>query len=1082
MDPEVVKSHANVTAAEILTTSFVALVAVTAVIVPMMENADVDVHIEASLVAGLLSYSIEIDEPAEDQIYYAVVLEDGSIISQRAIENGRLSDHISGLPPYKEHTVQVKSGHPPEYLVSSLVIPAAEVWAEWRDLSSEYTTIDYSLVFHGATGTASISLYDPAAGAIVYSESLLEGSNSGTIRNLAESHTYTVYVSSESELYLVSDVDTKAPDARWDHLSAKDNTVSYGVVVEGNEQMTIDMYDPASSSAVYSAPLSKGMNTGTVSGLEYGHTYRVTVSSQGKVHLSSDVRTEAEPTKATLGSLTVVEKDINYYVTVTGDRDVATLYLTDTGSGSVFYSVKLSVGDNEGSISGVEYSHTYLFTVSTEKETLISQTVTTEVEPTTAKLDSLVVTDNNIEYAVTVTGSRDAATANLYEVDGGSPLYSRELSEGPNSRYIWGLEYGHTYVFTVSTEKEILISQTVTTELESTSVELGYLTPTEDTIDYGLTVTGNRDVATLYLSDPTSGSNLYTKQLSVGANSETISGLEPGHTYQFTVSTGKQTLISESVTTVADPTTVNLDSLSVTDNSVRYGVTVTGTSDVATLYLSDPTSGSVLYTKQLSVGSNSDTIAGLEYGKTYRFTVSSEKETFINETVAIDPQLVTDYLRTNNNTIEYGLTINGSDDATLHVYLGNEEVGPGVALGQGSVTGVCGTSDDDFDIDWGTTYVVKVTMGGDTINIGTVTTVKRVITDYLRANDNIIEYGFTINGTADAEMNIYQKLGSGGIISDPVVSGLPLGHGTVTGTCGTTEDYTIDWGTTYVVKVVVEEEEYDAGEVTTADRFITNYFRTNVNVIEYGLTINGTEDATLCVRSEEEDVGYRVIGYGNVTGTVSTEDDDFDIDWGSSYTVWIIFEDNEYKIGDADIVERVIVNGLAANGNTIQYDLTINGTEDAILHVYLEVDEVGEGILLGHGDVTGTVGVAGDGYEIEWGAEYWVEATVGEESYPIGSVEIPEEVEIGEPVGGEDTIWYDVTVNTEDTELPITLNLYRVATGERVGDVIQSVPLGHGSNTGSFEGLETNVWYDLVVMFDDYEYDSVRARTFGTTT
>ena len=156
-------------------------------------------------------------------------------------------------------------------------------------------------------------------------------------------------------------------------------------------------------------------------------------------------------------------------------------------------------------------------------------------------------------------------------------------------------------MFTVSTEKEILISQTVTTELESTSVELGYLTPTEDTIDYGLTVTGNRDVATLYLSDPTSGSNLYTKQLSVGANSETISGLEPGHTYQFTVSTGKQTLISESVTTVADPTTVNLDSLSVTDNSVRYGVTVTGTSDVATLYLSDPTSGSVLYTKQLSV-------------------------------------------------------------------------------------------------------------------------------------------------------------------------------------------------------------------------------------------------------------------------------------------------------------------------------------------------------------------------------------------------------------------------------------------------------------------------------------------------
>lgn len=68
-----------------VTTAFVAIVAVSAVVLPIVENADLEVDLDAEYNGSILSYMIELTNASEGSDYYVVIMEDQTTISQKQI-------------------------------------------------------------------------------------------------------------------------------------------------------------------------------------------------------------------------------------------------------------------------------------------------------------------------------------------------------------------------------------------------------------------------------------------------------------------------------------------------------------------------------------------------------------------------------------------------------------------------------------------------------------------------------------------------------------------------------------------------------------------------------------------------------------------------------------------------------------------------------------------------------------------------------------------------------------------------------------------------------------------------------------
>ena len=1061
-------NHVTVTEAAMATT-FVALVVAAAVIVPSIVNEDVSVNLNVIFIGDSFSYSIEIENPVEEEIYYAIVLEDDKLIHQEVIQDARQSETLTGLAPDKEHTLEVRTGYPPMYVVASLLVPEASIWGEWDHIRAGYTTINYGVIIHGDADDLTLYLYEPVTKSIVYHTDLTEGLNSDVIRGLWSSHTYLLMVAYLDEVIMSYEVTTDDPHVSWDYISVKDNTVSYEVTVSENDSMNISLYDPSRSSLVYSRDLSFGVNSDIITGLEYGHAYQITVTSGGTILLSESVKTEVPPITVSLGYLAVDEKNINYEVTVTGDSYVATLKLFDSNGGAAVFTKDLSPGANAGTIEA-EYGHTYQFTVSSVKETYINEKLTTLAEPTKVTVNYLGPKENTIEYDVTVTGNREVATLYLYEFNGVSPKYSIALSVGANVGAIDNLEFDHIYVVKISSPSQTYLSKKVTTEMKPTSVSLGHLTVTGNSIDYEVSMTGGREAASVYLYDTVGDTVVYSKSLSLGTNADTITGLAYDHAYRFEATSSIAVYISQSVTTEQEPTTVTLGHLTPVANTIDYEVTVAGASETVTLYLYYSVGGSLISSTVLSVGSNSDVISGLEYGHAYQFVVSSTQKTFINESVTTqaNPTSVTlDHLTPVANTIDYEVTVAGaSETVTLYLY---DSVGGAEMFSTDLSVG-----DNEYvieDLEYNHTYRFVVASSGTTYLDTNVTTEERVIKDYLTVDGNMIEYGLTVYGSEDASILIY--------LDNEVIVELPLPEGYSTGIYArTSDDDPLAWGTTYVVNVLVDEVEYPLGSVDTDDAITPDYLSPSGNTIEYGFTINRPGEATMIILKGGDQVGSKSLVAGDNYGTYGNGGDDEPLEWGVTYSVVVAIDDDEYPLGTVKTDDAITPDYLSPSGNTIEYGFTINRPGDASMIILKGGDQVGSKSLVA-GENYGTYGNSGDDEPLEWGVTYTVVVAIDDDEYPLGTVKTDDAITPNYLNPSGNTIEYGFTINRPGEATMIIL---------KGSDQVGSKSLVAGDNYGTYgnggddEPLEWGVTYSVVVAIDDDEYPLGTVKTDDAVT
>ena len=409
---------ASISASQIATT-FVTLVAVTAVVIPLVENADLEVNLEADFNGGILYYMIELTNTSDESEYYAVVMEDQAVISESRITGGYQSDTISGLNGSKEHRVEVRTGTPPLLVVGSAVIPGEPVWVEWNGCTADYHSISYSLTLHGYAEVTTLNVNDTETGSTVYTADIREGETSDTVSGLKDGHAYDFTVSTASETYMSITVETQPPSVSLDHLSAKENTVDYGVTVYGDASLTFTLFDSETMSAVYSASLSEGTNSGTVPDLEFDREYIAKVSSRDTTYLTASVTTEPSVIEVEVVSFTAVQNTIEFEITVKGSGRTAIMDISSAEGGSV-YSRDLVEGSNTGRLGELDYNTEYTLTVYSGGVIYATQSVTTEkaVQKPTANPISFTYGETK---AVQVTGLEEEPVI-TYTVQSGTAV------------------------------------------------------------------------------------------------------------------------------------------------------------------------------------------------------------------------------------------------------------------------------------------------------------------------------------------------------------------------------------------------------------------------------------------------------------------------------------------------------------------------------------------------------------------------------------------------------------------------------------------------------------------------------------
>jgi len=906
------------------------MVAVTAVVVPIVENADLEVGLDVQYDAGILTYMIELVNASEGSDYYAVVMEGQTVILQQQIFDNYQSDTITDLRNSQEHRVEVRTGTPPLLVVASEVIPATPSWAEWGHLTVDYNSIDYGVYFHGDSGEAVLKLTDPNSGETLYTKELVDGLNSDVIGGLFSSHLYTLTVETETDVLLFKDIQTEYRDVSWNHLTVIDNVIDYGVEVNlGDVEVTISLYDPSTSSVIYSMDLAPGYNADVIRDLEYNHTYELTVASVDETFLFETVITDSEPITVTVGHLTPKDNTIDYELIVSGEGKTVTLDLYDAAGGPSLYTATLTSGSNTGIIEGLSYNHSYLLTVSSASKTYLSESVTTETEPTKVTLDSL--------------------------------------------------------------------------------------TSTETTVEYKVTVTGNRDVATVYLKDPTSGETLYTKELTVGTNTAVIENLETGHTYQFTVSSKTETYVSREITTGSKPTEVTLNQLTTSDNTVDYEATVTGNSEVVTAYLYDA-DGEEVYSKELSEGTNSDTIKDLEYDYVYRFTISSETQIYVSEEVTISASIIVESLAADGLIINYKMTVNGTEDATIILFRSEGDVQiESAPLPAGKTTEGTFRGTDDLPIEPNKVYYVKGYIDGKEYNLGSVTPESKVITEELSPDGDYIIFSIEVIKSAGSEMDLYVYNSKGKLLEE-YSQKYPINRDreTVEGAI-----IHIPWGDTYTIKAKIDGQTYAVGEVDIVNE---PSFTANGNTIVYSFTVDDKELLT-SVYFYSEDGGSVTLSLGQskdgkfsgaVTKILIGENDYFVFKWGTEYKVTInsgsVFYEGEVTTDPFDAT----ISNASATGNVVQATVTFGMTNFDDIEVALYTDSACKQQVAGSAMTPTGSTLAYECSSLEFNTPYYIGVTYNGDLM-INAVSVTTEEFLGEivnPIMVQNTATATVTFTT----------------------------------------------------------------------
>ena len=1073
---EFIKNATNISSAQALAPVAVALVVTSAIVVPFIENMDVEVNLNMEFVAGILSYSIEIINGSEDEVYEAFVYEGSSIIKETVIENGQLTDSIGGLPPYKEHRVEVRSGSPALYVLETSTIPAAPSWAEWGHLTVGFDVIDYGVYYYGNSGEATITLEDPYDEDILYSKALEEGFNSDIITGLRSSHLYTLTVASDSTLYLYEELETEYSDVEWDHLTIIDNTIDYGVISDYSiENLTISLYDPDTSSVVYAKELLQGYDSDTIVDLQFGHAYELTVATEEEIYLFETVVTDSEPVTVTVGHITPVNNTIDYEITVSGEGKTLTLNLYDIAGGPPVFTATLKSGVNNKIIEGLQYSHSYLLTVTSSTKTYVSESVTTETEPTKVTLGHLKATQTTVDYEVTVTGNRDVATAYLKDPTSGRVLYSKELKVGVNSAIIERLEVNHTYQFTVSSKTETFINQNITTDPKQTEVVLNHLKVVDNTIDYEVTVSGSSDTVAAHLYD-SEGTELYSVPLSIGSNTGVLKDLEYGSTYNFVVSSETKRYVESPVTIEYNPTEVVLNDLSSSDNTISYDVTVTGTSDVITAYLYDD-SGTEIYAAELSEGPNEDVIEDLEYDREYHFSLASEARIYINETISTEAGttvVTVEKMEPYGDTIEYNVHVEGRAK-TLVLIVSDIEIEEieyaRVPLAKGDNIGAI-----DEGLDYGTGYLVTIT--DDTEEYYT----KSIFTDwqywvYAEPAGKALDYEVTIFDVDliratialfDAETQVSEPI--------PIAEHSPTGVTTI----GRFDVDSMEFLHEYRISILLDGREVQDCEVWTEDRVNLRVGSlSDVPALEYTVTVYDTDYSDMSIAiydTGEESEPTELLDSRPITGP--TIKDTFELpSMNFNKTYYVAVENSEGVItGQSACTDNLGSILMTASGNTITCSITIfPDVDDVTIRLYYD-----EECKVPSSEIIAVIGkgLTQTFEDLEYNHTYYCalmwkgSIAYTEDRKTDPEPEIPTTVELVSLSSGGDYISYEYSMSG-NTDVP-TLTIYEGNT------VIDTRDFAEGTS-GIFTGLDPFTDYTLKVVGNkQYCSDTKSTEVYAT--
>ncbi|AMK13809.1 hypothetical protein AUP07_0760 [methanogenic archaeon mixed culture ISO4-G1] len=690
---------------------------------------------------------------------------------------------------------------------------------------------------------------------------------------------------------------------------------------------------------------------------------------------------------------------IYFSVFLHGDDETGYVAMYDAVTGTVVYQSPLTTGRLAETVTGLEESHTYTIKVWSETESYLSVDVST-LSPS-VDLDHLTVTSDSIEYGVTIQGLQKPTTLDLYDPETSASVYSVSVVNGYNEGVITGLSSKHTYVLTVSSETATYYSSEITTA--ASEVNLDSVTPVLNTIEYTVTVTGVITDALLDLTDPETSTSVYSIALTEGTNTATITELLYNHTYVLSASSGTETYFSQEVTTEGPAISVELESLTAEENTISYSVTVTGSGQTVTLYLMD--SGTAVYTLELVEGSNTGTIEDLEYEHEYQLVVSTEDETFVEETISTEedpvvPTTVTvNYIRGKGAAIEYSITVEGNTDTPVltvtNHYDTNRSVDLTVGLNEGTID----------DLSYQTEYDVTIS-GNESYYSDSVETENTIEYDLSQVGKTI-HYSVTINDTVenttiyvkDADdssvtlttISVSERITTGVLDEDWIIYGHRYDFGVLHGSSDTgwyghitvnnvsVEIQNVSIETGIVVKVTVNNGDYNGMSIRLLDETREGELGTT-NLTAASATYTFTENISGHYEYYIAIVqgGVMVDDYVQVTGT--------DIDW--------------------DVLETF--------GNTVNYDFTVTGDTDSAT-LYIKTADGGD-ILASvdlHQNPQGTITSA----SLEYNTQYYWEVRGEYLQYPsmYGNIWTQPLASVNVYKLDSATI-YDVTINSDDLE------------------------------------------------------------------
>lgn len=201
------RRHLSLPTAQVLATTVVALVVVSAILIPALDNKDVEVYLDGKINSSELFFMASLSHYSEDTPYYIIVLEDGEIVHQQVIDNGFSEGSIT-VDPSKPHTLQVRTGSPPLLVIASKEFDTGGVWAKLIYLDVGTNSADFGIEFHGKGMTVDVSVYDTEEMATVYSNTIEEGTFEDTVSGLTSGRLYYLTVSTPDESYLFEEFTT----------------------------------------------------------------------------------------------------------------------------------------------------------------------------------------------------------------------------------------------------------------------------------------------------------------------------------------------------------------------------------------------------------------------------------------------------------------------------------------------------------------------------------------------------------------------------------------------------------------------------------------------------------------------------------------------------------------------------------------------------------------------------------------------------------------------------------------------------------------------------------------------------------